>query len=87
MLRRDLQLLGHVADHVRLADGLAAGDRQRLIGIGAVGEFGSDEIFARHLVHRAQHRLVADAAPAQRELKPHAFDVGGLDCGHNDLAL
>ena len=45
-------------------------------------------MLARHLVHGAQHRLVADAAPAQRELKPHAFDiVGGLDCGHNDLAL
>ena len=87
MLRRNLQSLGHVADHVGLADGLAAGDRQRLVGIGAVGEFGSDEIFARHLVHGAQHRLVADAAPAQRQLKLHAFDVGGLDCGHNDLAL
>ncbi|MGD0151969.1 MAG: hypothetical protein ABSB77_25620, partial [Xanthobacteraceae bacterium] len=30
---------------------------------------------------------VADAAPAQRQLKPHAFDVGCLVCGHNDLAL
>ena len=85
MLRRDLQLLGHVADHIGLADGLAASDRQRLIGIGAVGEFGGDEIFARHFVHGAQHRLVADAAPAQRQLKPHAFDVGGLACGHGAL--
>jgi hypothetical protein len=32
--------------------------------------------------------LVADAAPAQRELKLHAFDVVGCGtCGHPALAL
>ena len=40
-------------------------------------------MLARHLVHGAQHRLIADAAPAQRQLKFHAFDVGCLNRGHN----
>ena len=44
-------------------------------------------MLARHLVHGAQHRLIADAAPAQRQLKFHALYVGWLDLGHNDLAL
>ena len=47
--------LGHRGDHIGLADGLAAGDRQRLIGIGDVGLAVLDEVLARHLVQRAQH--------------------------------
>ncbi len=86
MLRLDIELLGHIGDDKGLADGLAAGDRQRLIGIGAFGEVRRDKIFARHFVHRAQHRLIADAAPAQRELKFHAFNVGCRNLGHGDLA-
>ena len=37
VLRLDFKLFGHIGDDVRLADGLPAGDRQRLVGIGAVG--------------------------------------------------
>ena len=86
MPRLDIELFGHVGDDIGLADGLAAGDRQRLIGIGVLGEARGDKIFARHFVHRAQHRLIADAAPAQRQLKLHAFNVGCRNFGHNDLA-
>ena len=86
VLRLDLELFGHVADNIGLADGLSASDRQGLVSIGTVGELGSDEVLARHLVHGAQYRLVADAAPAQRELKLHALHVGCPDLGHNDLA-
>ena len=83
MLRFDFELFGHIGDDKGLTDGLPTGDRQRLVGIGALGEARSDKIFARHLVHGAQHGLVADAPPAQRELKLHAFDVVGCwDCGH-----
>src|SRR6185436_8235784 len=58
-------------DDVRLADGLAAGDRHGAIGIGRVGIARLDEMLARHLVHRAQHRLIADAAPPQRQHEFH----------------
>jgi hypothetical protein len=32
-------------------------------------------LLARHRVHRAQHRLIADAAAAQREQELHALDA------------
>ncbi len=75
------KLLGHVSDHIGLADGLAAGDRHRLIGVGGIGKARLDEMFARHFVHRAQHRLVADAALTQRqhELHPLFAFVGRQD--------
>ena len=86
MLRSYLKLLGHVGDDVGLADGLPARDRQRVVGVGAFGELRRHEVFARHLVHSAQHRLVADPAPAQRKLKLHAFHVGCFESAHDDLA-
>ena len=68
-----LQLLGHVGHHERLADGLPAGDAERAVavGVGAVGRL--DEHLARDLLHGAQHRLIADPAPPQVELKHHLF--------------
>ena len=75
VLRPHAELLGHVGDHVGLADGLAAGDRQRPVGIGVVREAVVDEVLARHLVERAQHRHVVDAAPAQLEQELHAADA------------
>ena len=87
VLRFDVELFGHISDDIRLADRLPASDRQRPVGIGAVGEFSRDEVLARHLVHGAQHRLVADAALAQPKLKLHAFYVGSFDFGHNTVAL
>ena len=74
-MRPQRQLLGHIGDDIRLADGLPAGDRQRLVGIGGVGKTRLDEMPARHFVHGAQHRLVGDAAPAQRQQEFHAADV------------
>src|SRR4030081_1205261 len=82
------QLFGHIGHEIGLADGLAAGDRQRLIGIGAVGEGIVDEMLARHLVHGAQHRRIGDPALAQRKQELHAADVvvAGQLLGH-DLGL
>ncbi len=73
MMRPQRQLLGHIGHHIGLADGLPAVDRQRVVGIGALGEFRFDELPARHLVHGPQHRLVADAAPPQRQQEFHVF--------------
>jgi hypothetical protein len=66
-----VQLLGHVRNHKGLADGLPAGDTKRdvAIGIGAIGRF--NERFPRHILHGVKHRLVADAAPPQIQLKHH----------------
>jgi len=80
------ELLGHKGDDVRLADGLTAGDRQGVIGVSTVDEFGRDKVLARHVVHSAQHRLVADTAATQRQLKPHPLHVVRIDPGHGDLA-
>ena len=67
------QLFGHVGHHEGLADGLPAGDGQRTVTIG-VGTIGlGDKGLARHVLHGAQHALVADAPPPQRELKHHLF--------------
>ena len=41
------------------------------IGVGAIGFL--DESVARHLFHRPQHRLIADPAAPQDELKHHLF--------------
>ena len=73
VLLLQMQLLGHVGDHEGLADGLPAGDAERAVavGIGAIGRL--DESLARNLLHGAQHRLVADPAPPQGELKHHLF--------------
>ena len=71
MLRIDVERLGHGRDHERLADGLAAVDRKRLIGIGPLGVFGFDKYLARHLFERAEHLHVADAAAAHGEQKLH----------------
>ncbi len=75
MLRPHAELLGHIGHHERLADGLAAGDRQRAIRIGVVRETVVNEALARHVVERAQHRHVVDAAPAQLEQELHAADA------------
>jgi hypothetical protein len=44
-------------------------------------------MLARHFVHRAQHRLVADATAAQRELKLHPLNIVGGFGGHVILAF
>ena len=46
-----------------------------------------DEMLARHFVHRAQHRLVADAALAQRQHELHAHHgfVAWTFSGHPPL--
>ena len=79
------KLLRHVGDHVGLADGLAAGDRQRLVRIGRGGKRRIDEILARHLVHGAQHGLVDDPAAAQRQQEFHTLDaLVSRPFGHRD---
>src|SRR6202030_4706689 len=86
VLRLDLELLGHISDNVGLADGLSAGDRQRLIRISAIDELRGDEMLARHLVHGPKHCLIADAASAKRKLKLHAVHVGRSDIRHGSAA-
>ena len=43
-------------------------------------------MLARHLVHRPQHRLVADAAPAQRQHELHAADSARRALRHRRTA-
>src|SRR5205814_935960 len=69
------ELLGHIGDHIRLAYGLAAVDRQRLIGIGPLGQRLLDEMFPWNLVECPQHRGVHDSALAHAEQKLHAADT------------
>ena len=78
------ELLGHEGNHIRLADGLPACDRQRLVRIRFVHERAFNEVLARHLVHGPQHRRIADAAPAQAEQELHTADivVAGRLLGH-----
>jgi hypothetical protein len=73
VLGTHVELLGHIGDDEGLADGLPAGDRQRLVGVSSLGEIRLDEIFARHLVERTQHVGAADAAAAQAEQEAHAL--------------
>src|SRR3954453_16426160 len=68
-----VQLLGHVGNHEGLADGLAAGDPERAVAVSIFTVGGLHERLARDLLHGAQHRLVADPAPPQAELKHHLF--------------
>ncbi len=66
-------MLGHISHHEWLADGLSTGDAERAVavGIGAIGRL--HENVARNLFHGAKHRLIADPAPPQGELKHHLF--------------
>src|SRR5262249_36477729 len=57
---------------VGLADGLAAGDRQRVICVGLVAVVGRHEIFARHFIERTQDGRIGNAALAHLELELHA---------------
>src|SRR5262249_37051015 len=66
--------LGHVGHHKGLADGLTASDRESLVGISDVDKLRADEMLARHLVHRAQHGLIGDAALAQAQHELHSLD-------------
>src|SRR4029077_18940340 len=68
-------MLGHEGHHIGLADGLATGNRKRLIRVGIVHESILDEMLARHLVHGPQHRWIADAASAQAEQELHTADI------------
>src|SRR6188474_1231130 len=69
------ELLGHEGDDVGLADGLTAGDGQRLVRIGILDEGILDEMLAWYLVHGTQHGRIADAAPAQAEQELHTADI------------
>ncbi len=65
MRRLERELLGHVGNHVRLRDRLAAFDRQRDVLIGVFGEGLVDEHLARDGLDGAQHFGVADTATPQ----------------------
>jgi hypothetical protein len=46
-----------------------------VIGVGGIADLALDEALARNLIHRAQHRLIGDPAPPQREQKLHPLVV------------
>ena len=73
MLLPQLELLGHIGDHEGLADSLPAGDAEGAVAVGVLAIALLDEGLARNLFHGAQHRLVADPASPQGELKHHLF--------------
>src|SRR5690349_19348962 len=81
MMPTKLQLLCHVGDHERLADGLPAINAQGTVAVcvGAISRL--DEGLARDLLHGAKHRLIADPATPKRKLKHHLF-WRILNCGH-----
>ena len=61
----DLQRLGHQRHDLRLADGLALRDRQRLVLVGLVVEMRQHEVLARDALQRRQHARVGDARAPQ----------------------
>ena len=75
MVRTQTKLFGHVGHHIGLADGLPAGNRQRLVGVGDFRKVCVDEMFARHLIHSPQYRLLGNATPTQREQEFHVVVV------------
>ena len=64
--------LGHVGDHVGLADGLAERDRQGVVRIGDVRIGVGHEVLPWHLVHGFEHRRIGDAVPAEIKQEFHA---------------
>jgi len=55
----------HQRRHIGLRNGLPLSDRDRVVLVGEETRFRRDEFFARNLVHRGQHSLVADPTPAK----------------------
>src|SRR5438270_33326 len=75
MFRTNRELLGHISDDERLADGLPAGNRQRLIRIGRVHEPARHEMITGNFIQRPQHVRIDDPAPAQVEEELHPPDA------------
>ena len=65
------QSLGHQPDNRGLRDGLAAGDGQRHVLIGALGEQALHEGAPVDLLHRLQDARIGHAMTAQREQEAH----------------
>src|SRR6185369_3957321 len=61
----DLQGFGHQGHDLRLADGLALRDGERLILVGLVVEMRQHELLARNALERRQHARIRDARAAQ----------------------
>src|SRR4051812_9192078 len=76
------ELVGHIGDHEGLTDGLSAGNAQRRIAKGVAAVARLDKDLTVYLVHGAQYRLVADAAPPKIELKHHLFGGAVFRCRH-----
>src|SRR5436189_68643 len=61
----DREILGHLGDHVRLADRLAGADREGLVRVRVALDGIRDEQLARDRAHRRQHPFVGDPTLAQ----------------------
>ena len=66
----DLEVLGHLGDHQRLADRLAGLDREGLVAVGVARHGVGDERLARDRAHRCEDALVGHAASAQLVRRP-----------------
>jgi hypothetical protein len=76
----------HQAHDRGLADRLAAGDRQRHVLVGAVGEMALHEGAAVDLLHRLKHARIGHALLAQLEQELH-LARGVVVPGHSSAAL
>src|SRR5215472_6125927 len=64
--RRHIECLGHQSDDLRLADGLALADGQRLVLVGLVVEGLGHKILARNALDGGEHGGIRDAAAPER---------------------
>ena len=89
MMRLELELLGHVGNDIGLADGLPAGDRQRLVCVGLVAEVARYEMLPRYLVHGPQQSRIRNPPLAKEKQEMHTTNtiVTGRLLRHAGLAL
>ena len=74
--RANLERLGHETDDRGLRDGLAGGNRERHVLVGAVTEEVADEGFAGCVFEGREHGLVPNSGGAEREDKLHLAGCG-----------
>jgi hypothetical protein len=85
--RLHVERLGHQPHDRGLADRLPAGDRQRHVLVGAVGEMAFHEGAAVDLFHGLKHARVRHALLAQLEQELHLARGGVVVGGHSSAAL
>jgi hypothetical protein len=82
--RAELRRLRHQRHDVRLRDGLALGDRKRVVVVGEFGEVGRNKGLARHPAHRLKHPPVRDASTGKLPIH-HFRALGGEPVRHSSV--